>query len=125
VLGALSAASPVPQEMDLDMVIAAPNPTFTEILGATAQIVTYNTQTIIAAATSVTSVTVNTLVVTTTDAAARLAKKDACATQPTGATGAPTVSPDIPDAFVSNTAFASIASAAPTPAGYDQTFVNL
>lgn len=121
----MSMASPVPQDIDLDMVIAAPDPTFTESIGATAQVVTYDTATIIAAATSVTSMTVDTVAPASTDVAARLARRGNCATQPAGATGAPTVTADNPSAFLSNTAFASAASAAATPSGYDQTFVNL
>lgn len=124
-LAGLSMANPVPQDIDLDMVIAAPDPTFTESVGATAQVVTYDTATIIAAATSVTSVTVDTVAPASTDAAAGLAKRGNCAAQPAGATGAPTVTADTPSAFVSNTRFASVASAAATPSGYDQTFVNL
>ncbi|KAK5123636.1 hypothetical protein LTR85_002674 [Meristemomyces frigidus] len=97
-------------------------------VGVTAQVVTYSTQSIVAEATSVTSVTVSVDdVATTTDPSdRRLAKRStSCATQPAGATGAPTVSTDTPSAFVSNAAFASVASAAATPTGYDQTFVNL
>lgn len=62
---------------------------------------------------------------TTDPAERRLAKRGTCATQPAGASGAPTVSVDSPSAFVSNAAFASVASAAPVPTGYNQAFVNL
>jgi len=125
-LTALSAANPVPQDIDLDLIIAAPDPTFTEAVGVTAQVVSYNTQSIVAEATSVTSVTVQSVAAAETDVAERrLARRGNCAAQPPGASGAPTVSPDSASAFVSNTAFASTASAASTPSGYDRTFVNL
>ena len=39
-LGALTAANPLPQEIDIDLAIALPDPTFTEAIGVTAQIVT-------------------------------------------------------------------------------------
>jgi hypothetical protein len=121
-IAALANASPVPQDIDLDLVIAAPDPTYTEAVGVTAQVVTFNTQ-----ATSVTSVSVADPAVTdsTDDLAARLAKRGSCATQPAGASGAPTYTPDSPSAFLQNNAFAAAASAAPVPSGYDQTFSNL
>lgn len=125
-LFALTGASPVPQDIDLDAVIAAPDPTFTQVLGATAQVVTYNTESLVAQATSVTSVTVTAgASADDGDVAARLAKRTACAVQPSGATGAPTVSTDTPAAFTNNAAFASLASNAPVPSGYGQTFQNL
>ena len=37
--GALSSAIALPQDIDLDLVIAAPDPTYTEAVGVTAQIV--------------------------------------------------------------------------------------
>ncbi|KAI5197076.1 hypothetical protein E4T38_08194 [Aureobasidium subglaciale] len=48
----LIAAMPRPQDIDLDMVEAAPDPTYTEILGLTAQVVTYDTTAILAEATA-------------------------------------------------------------------------
>ena len=126
-LGAFAVANPVPQEIDLEMVAAAPDPTFSQAVGITAQVVTFNSATIVAQATSVTEVTVDaTDAASPTDTpAARLARRGNCATQPAGATGAPSVTTDTPSAFVSNSAFASVASAAATPSGYDRTFVNL
>lgn len=124
-LSAITSASPVPQEINLDLVVAAPDPTYSEAVGVTAQVVTYNTAAVVAAATSVTSVTVQSVAAAETDAAARLAKRGNCASQPAGATGAPTVSTDTPQAFATNAAFASAASGAAVPTGYDQTFTNL
>lgn len=46
-----------------------------------------------------------------------------CQAQPTGA--GPVASPDTAPAFLSNAAFASIASSAPLPSGYTSAFTNL
>ncbi|KAI5247013.1 hypothetical protein E4T42_06178 [Aureobasidium subglaciale] len=51
----LVAALPAPQEIDLDMVVAAPDPTYTQVLDATAQVVTYDTTAILAEATAAAS----------------------------------------------------------------------
>ncbi|KAI4766424.1 hypothetical protein E4T52_00888 [Aureobasidium sp. EXF-3400] len=53
----LVAALPAPQDIDLDMVEAAPDPTYTQTLGLTAQIVTYDTTAILAEATAAATVT--------------------------------------------------------------------
>lgn len=117
---ALAFAAPAPQDIDFDLAIALPNPTYSTEVGAYAQTVTYNAASIVAAV--VAQVTSDS--VAETDVAKRV-KRTACAPQPTGASGAPAVSPDTPAAFASNTAFASIASAAAIPSGYSQTFSNL
>ncbi|KAI6086509.1 hypothetical protein F4821DRAFT_238405, partial [Hypoxylon rubiginosum] len=51
------------------------------------------------------------------------ARQTACQPLPTGS--GPTVTPDTDRAFTRNRAFATVATAAPTPTGYNQTFVNL
>ena len=127
---AMLAAAPaaLAQDIDLDMVAAAADPTYTMATGVTAQFVTYATPTLIAAISSdIGSVTVDVTDAATTapNAKRTLAERAACATQPTGASGAPTVSPDSPSAFLANTDIAAAATNAPTPSGYTQTFQNL
>ncbi|GAB7357372.1 hypothetical protein MBLNU459_g8315t3 [Dothideomycetes sp. NU459] len=119
---ALAAAIPAasPQDIEFDLVIAAPNPTYSTEIGVSAQIVTYNPTAIASAVVA----EISSDSVAETDVAKRV-KRTACAPQPSGATGAPTVSPDTPAAFQSNAAFASVASSAPVPSGYSQTFTNL
>ncbi|KAK5999569.1 hypothetical protein QM012_005422 [Aureobasidium pullulans] len=125
----LAAAMPRPQDIDLDMVLAAPDPTFTEAVGVVAQTVTYDTASLIAAATSaVSSVSIEVSDVLSQTAIATNAKRAAattCAPQPSGATSAPTYAAASDNAvnFLANTYYASVASAAPTPSGYTQAFV--
>ncbi|KAH0367752.1 hypothetical protein KCU65_g4429, partial [Aureobasidium melanogenum] len=125
----LVAAMPRPQDIDLDMVLAAPDPTFSEAVGVAAQTVTYDTASLIAEATAaVSSVSVEVSDVLSQTAIATNAKRAApttCAPQPTGATSAPTYAADADNAanFLANTYYASVASAAPTPSGYSQAFV--
>lgn len=125
----LAAAMPRPQDIDLDMVLAAPDPTFSEAFGVAAQTVTYDTASLIAEATAaVSSVSVEVSDVLSQTAIATNAKRAAatiCAPQPTGATSAPTYASDVDNAanFLANTYYASVASAAPTPSGYTQAFV--
>jgi hypothetical protein len=52
----LVAALPAPQDIDIDMVEAAPDPTYTQTLGLTAQVVTYDTTAILAEATAAATV---------------------------------------------------------------------
>jgi hypothetical protein len=124
-LAVLANASPVPQDIDLPLVIAAPDPTYTIIPGLTDQVVTYNTQALQAEATSVTSVTVQSVAAADPTDNAKLIKRGNCAAQPTGATGAPSVSPDTPSAFATNAALASVALNAPVPSGYVKAFENV
>ena len=119
-LNALCLVSPaLAQLLDLDMVIAAPNPTYSEADGATARIVQYDTANLHDIATSI-----DTIRATTAPRLLRNIKRDDCAQQPPGATGALTVSPDTPEAFATSPDFATEAFAAPVPDGYDQAFVN-
>lgn len=127
---AIAAAMPAaqPQDIDFDMVIAAPNPTYTTVVGATAQAVTYDITSIVAQATAaVSSVSDNTSDVADTTAVVKrnIERRTACAPQPSGATGAPTVTTDTPAAFTANAAFSSLAVNAPTPSGYTNQFTNL
>lgn len=125
----LAAAMPRPQDIDLDMVIDTPDPTYTQAVGVAAQTVTYDTASLIAAATSaVSSVSVEISDVLSQTAVATNAKRAApttCALQPSGATSAPTYAANADNAanFLANTYYASVASAAPTPSGYSQAFV--
>lgn len=119
-LAALTFAAPTPQDIDFDLAIALANPSYSIEVGVTAQTVTYDAASIVSAV--VAQVTSESVV--ETDVAKRV-KRTACQPQPSGASSAPTVSPDSPAAFASNTAFGSVASAAPLPAGYSNTFTNL
>ncbi|KAG9695770.1 hypothetical protein KCU95_g4208, partial [Aureobasidium melanogenum] len=121
------AALPRPQDIDLDMVVDTPDPTYTEAVGVAAQTVTYDTASLIAAATSaVSSVSVEISdVLSQTAVVSKRAAATTCAPQPSGATSAPTyaANADNVDNFLANTYYASVASAAPTPSGYTQAFV--
>lgn len=124
----LVAALPTPQEIDLDMVLAAPDPTYTEAVGVTAQTITFNSAAIVAEATAtISSVSVDAGDVLSSTAVAHDKRAAAtCVRQPTGASSAPTYAADQDDAgtFAANTYYASVASAAPTPTGYTQSFLN-
>ncbi|KAG9668605.1 hypothetical protein KCU99_g7663, partial [Aureobasidium melanogenum] len=124
--------APAPQDIDLDMVIAAPDPSFSEAVGVAAQTVTYDTSSVIAsasAAASSVSIAVSDVLSHTVVASApakRAVTTTTCAAQPAGATSAPTYASadDNASNFLANTYYASVASAAPTPSGYSQAFVN-
>ncbi|KAG9653644.1 glycoside hydrolase, partial [Aureobasidium melanogenum] len=123
---ALAAALPAPQQIDLDMVIAQPNISYT----TTASSVTYDVTSLAAQATDdITSVSVDVSAIATQTPLAVIGKRSACAAQPTGVTGAygPPEDPeaDTVAAFTANAAFAAAASSAPTPSGYSNTFTNL
>jgi len=117
---AAAAPAPVPQDIDFDLVEAVPNPSYTTVVGATAQIVSYNPTSVLSAAASQITAT------ETADSGitARNEKRTACAPQPSGASGAPTVSTDSPAAFTASPDFSSIAVNAPVPSGYTQQFSN-
>ncbi|KAK6003873.1 hypothetical protein QM012_008723 [Aureobasidium pullulans] len=117
----LVAALPRPQEIDLDMVIAAPAPTYTVIPGSSAQIVTYDTSSILAAVTAAaSSVSIAVTNVATATSVANV-KRSACDPQ---ATGVYTYQTDSPSAFSADPRWASLASNAPVPTGYVQTQTN-
>lgn len=123
---ALAAALPAPQLIDLDMVIAQPDISYT----TTASSVTYDVTSIAAQATDdITSVSVDISAIATQTPLAVIEKRGACAAQPTGVTGiyGPPASPtdDTVAAFAANAAFAAAASSAPIPSGYSNTFTNL
>lgn len=123
---ALAAALPAPQLIDLDMVAAQPDISYT----TTASSVTYDATSIAAQATDdITSVSVDVTAIATQTPLAVIEKRGACAPQPTGVAGvyAPPANADDDTvaAFAANTAFAAAASSAPVPAGYTNTFTNL
>jgi len=125
-LAALAAALPAPQLIDLDMVAAQPNISYT----TTASSVTYDVTSLAAQATDdITSVPVDLSAIATQSPLAVIEKRAACAAQPTGVSGAyaPPAEPtdDTVSAFSANTAFAAAASSAPVPSGYSNTFTNL
>ncbi|KAK6006827.1 hypothetical protein QM012_005835 [Aureobasidium pullulans] len=121
---ALAMAMPAarPQEIDVNMVLAAPEPvTYDPVIGATAQVVSYDYTSLIAQATAPATSVASDVAATATAIQKRGA---ACTSLAPGASGAPTYSPDTPAAFASNPDFASIASSAPVPTGYTNTFTN-
>ncbi|KAI5272739.1 hypothetical protein E4T47_04101 [Aureobasidium subglaciale] len=125
-LAALAAALPAPQEIDLDMVIAQPDISYT----TTASSVTYDATSIAAQATEdITSISIDlSAIATQTAVVARrnVGKRAACAAQPTGVASFTVNTPDdTASAFAVNSAFAAAASAAPVPSGYSNTFTNL
>lgn len=124
----LGCAAPRPQDIDFALADALPDPTFTEAVGVTAQVVTYDTSAILSsAAPQITATSVNTdaAVIASTDAANNQ-KRDACAAQSAQPSGyGPVPSPDTPSAFTSYSSFVAAATGAPVPSGYTQAFSNL
>ncbi|KAI5198588.1 hypothetical protein E4T39_06678 [Aureobasidium subglaciale] len=117
----LAAALPRPQEVDLDMVIAAPDPTYTEIPGASVQIVTYDTSSILAEATAAaSSLSIAVTNVATATSVANV-KRNACGTQ---AAGVYSYQTDSASAFRADPRWASMASSVPVPTGFVQTQTN-
>jgi hypothetical protein len=115
---ALAAALPAPQLIDLDMVAAQPNISYT----TTASSVTYDATSLAAQATlDITSVSVDLSAIATQSPLAVIEKRAACAAQPTGVSGAYAAPAQPTDDTVS--AFA--ANTAPVPSGYSNTFTNL
>lgn len=125
---AANLAAALPQAIDLSMVMDTPDPTYSEAVGA-AQTITYDTASLIAvasAAASSVSIAVSDVLSQTAIISKRAATATTCVPQLTGATSAPTYSASDDNAvnFLANTYYASVASAAPTPSGYNQAFVN-
>lgn len=127
----LAAALPAaqPQQIDLSMVLDTPDPTFSVAVGVSAQTITYDTASLIAvasAAASSVSIAVSDVLSQTAVISKRAVTTTTCVPQLTGATSAPTYSPGDDNAanFLANTYYASVASAAPTPSGYNQAFLN-
>lgn len=124
----LAAAAPRPQDFDFSIIDAAPDPTFTQEVGVTAQTITVDPQALIASATAaISSVSVDASdVLSSTAVANKRAAAATCVPQPAGATSAPTYAAanDNAASFLANTYYASVASAAPTPSGYAQAFLN-
>jgi hypothetical protein len=126
----LAAALPRPQDLDFDLIDAAPDPTFTEAVGATAQTITVDPNALLASATAdISSVAVDTGDVLSGTAIAHkraAAATVTCAPQPAGATSVPTyaVGADNVANFNANTYYGSIASKAPIPTGYSRAFLN-
>lgn len=115
------APAPAPQDIDFDLAYAAPEPTYAVATGATAQIVTYDASSIYQSAVAQITATTDDSAPT---AAAAIEKRDAaCAAQPMG--HGPIPSPDTASAFAVFPSFAALASAAPVPSGYTQTYSNL
>jgi hypothetical protein len=124
----LAAALPRPQDIDFDMVLAAPDPTYTQDVGVTAQTITIDPEALIASATAaVSSVSVDASdVLSSTAVAHKRAAATICPSQPAGATSAPTYAANADSAvnFRANNYYSSVASAAPTPSTYALAFKN-
>lgn len=121
---AAAAAMAAPQMMDLDMVIAAPDPTYTIASDATAQVVAINTAALVASASAAASSI--SIAISDVLSATAIAKRDAsCTALPTGIAKYAMASPsDNAAAFRANPTFSSIAVSAPTPSGYLNTVTN-
>ncbi|KAG9962253.1 hypothetical protein KCU61_g4966, partial [Aureobasidium melanogenum] len=104
----LAVALPAPQEINLDMVVAIPDPTYTESVGVTAQIITYDPTVLAAQATeAVSSTSVDIRDSVSNIAADRKGRRAACAPQPTGVAAYAVTNPDTAVAFTSNSTFSS------------------
>jgi hypothetical protein len=113
-----------PQVMDLDMVIAAPDPTYTIASDATAQIVTINTAALIASASKAAS-SISIAITDVLSPSGKVKRDASCTALPTGvAKYAMTSFSDNAASFRANTKFSSIAMVAPTPKGYVNTVKN-
>jgi hypothetical protein len=122
---ALAVAMPAarPQEIDINLVLNAPEPvTYDPAVGVTAQVVSYDYTSLVAQATAPATSTTSDVASTATAIEKRGA---ACTSLAPAASGAPTYSPDTPAAFASNSDFSSVAVNAPVPTGYTQTFSNV
>ena len=124
----LACAAPWPQDIDFALAEAIPDPVYSEAVGVTAQVITYDTAAIPASAapqTTANTVDTSAAVVLTTDAASNQ-KCDACAAQSVQPSDyGPIPSPDTPSAFVSYSSFAAAATKATVPSEYTQQFSNL
>lgn len=120
---AAPAPAPAPQDIDFDLAYAAPEPTYTVADGATAQIVTYDASSVYASAIPQITATTDASSPASTAVSGIIEKRAACTSQPSGY--GPTPSVDSPSAFAAFSSFSALASAAPVPSGYTQTFVNL
>jgi hypothetical protein len=118
------AAMAAPQIMDLDMVIAAPDPTYTIASDATAQVVAINTAALIASASEAAS-SISIAITDVLSASAKVKRDTSCTALPTGvAKYAMTSASDNAASFRANPTFSSIAMSAPTPSGYVNTVKN-
>lgn len=127
VLG-LACAAPRPQDIDFELAKSLPDLVYSEAIGVTAQVITYDASTVLpSAAAQITATVVNTdgAVIATTDAASNQ-KRDACAAQPAQPSGFGAVpTPDTASAFQSYSSFKAAATGASTPPGYTRQFSNL
>ena len=123
----LALPAPAPQGLDLDLISAVPTPENVTIpTDTTSQNITYDSVSAVSEVTDAilsSQPSVDLSDATSNTTSSTLRKRSACDAQPSGS--GPVPSPDTASAFLSNSAFASAASAAPTPSGYDQTFSNL
>ena len=122
---ALAAALPAPQEIDIELLLAVPDPTVTQAIGVSAQTVSYDAESLAAQATA--AATSVSIAVSDVASPTAVEKSDACAPQLTGVTqsGYAVTATDNPSAFLANPAFAAAATNAPIPSGYTSAFQNL
>ena len=115
----LTAANPLPQDIDFDLAYALPEPTYITTMTSVA----YNPSAILESALSQITSTVEAQTATTT---AVIAKRDAaCQPVPTGSANGPTILPDTVDDFAASKDLASSALSATIPGGYTRMFSNL
>lgn len=115
--------APNPQVINLDLIINAPKPTFTQAVGVTAQLVTYDTKAILASATAASSISV--ALTNVASSTPSKVKRAACGPEPSGYGPVTTNPKDDAASFLQNTVYSKAALNAIAPAGYVQTFKNL
>jgi hypothetical protein len=126
----LVAALPRPQDLDFDLIDAAPDPTLVKTVGVTAQTITIDPKALLASATAdISSVVVDAGDVLSGTAVAHKRAAAAivtCAPQPAGATSAPTypVGDDNVAKFKADTYYGTVALGAQTPSEYTLVFSN-
>ncbi|KAI2615352.1 hypothetical protein GGR54DRAFT_650398 [Hypoxylon sp. NC1633] len=109
------------QGIDTSMILTIPSPTTASIpVGPTSDSTTYNLS---EATDSATESPLPVVTEPTTTQGGIEARQTACQANPTGA--GPVPSPDTDSAFLAYAPFSTAASQAPTPTGYNGTFVNL
>jgi hypothetical protein len=127
VLG-LVCAAPRPQDIDFELAEALPDLVYSEAVGVTAQVITYDASAVFSSAAAqitATVVKIDGAVIATGDAASNQ-KRDACAAQHAQPSGfGPVPSPDTASAFLSYSSFKAAATGASVPSGYKQQFSNL
>jgi hypothetical protein len=124
----LVCAAPRPQDIDFELAESLPDLVYSEAIGVTAQVITYDASAVLSsAAAQITATEVNTdgVGIATANAVSNH-KRDACAAQSAQPSGfGPVPMPDTASAFLSYSSFRAAATGASTPGGYIKQFSNL